>query len=55
MATPRQLQLIEKIQDMIENNVPGSETERQLLHLIDANNYMTAHNCNLRTDRKSVV
>ena len=49
MTTPRQLQLIEKIQDMIENNVPGSETERQLLHLIDANNYMTAHNCNLRT------
>ena len=49
MTTPRQLQLIEKIRHMIETNVPGSETEKQLLHLIDANNYMTAHNCNLRT------
>ena len=49
MTTPRQLQLIEKIRHMIETNVPGSEMERQLLHLIDANNYMTAHNCNLRT------
>ena len=48
MATPRQLQLIEKIRHMIENNVPGSETERQLLHLIDANAYMEAHNCSLR-------
>ena len=44
-----QLRLIDKIQDMIEHNVPGSDMEKQLLHLIDANNYMTAHNCNLRT------
>ena len=44
-----QLRLLDKIQDMIEHNVPGSDMERQLLHLIDANNYMTAHNCNLRT------
>jgi len=48
MTTPRQLQLIEKIQYMIENNVPGSEIEKQLLHLIDANAYMEGHNCNLR-------
>jgi len=49
MTTPRQLQLIEKIRHMIETNVPGSEMERQLLHLIDANNYMTNHSCDLRT------
>jgi hypothetical protein len=46
--TPQQSKLIERIRDMMEHNVPGSEMERQLLHLIDANNYMTAHNCNLR-------
>ena len=48
MTTPRQLQLIEKIRHMIETNVPGSEMERQLLHLIDANAYMEEHNCSLR-------
>ena len=47
--TPQQSKLIERIRDMMEHNVPGSEMERQLLHLIDANNYMTTHNCNLRT------
>ena len=46
--TPQQSKLIERIRDMMEHNVPGSETERQLLHLIDANAYMEAHNCSLR-------
>ena len=44
-----QLRLLDKIQDMIEHNEPGSDMEKQLLHLIDANAYMNEYKCNLRT------
>ena len=44
-----QLRLLDKIQEMIKHNVPGSDMEKQLLHLIDANAYMNEHKCNLRT------
>ena len=42
-----QLHVLNTISQMIKRYVPGSEEEKQLVHLIDANIYMKRNKCTL--------
>ena len=42
-----QTRVFETIGNMIRRHTPGSDEEKQLVHLLDANAYMREHDCTL--------